>query len=183
MELRNIELTQLPSGEVEVREQTEPIYTLTESNRDFITSFLEVWSERYPKAVANKRIRYKAYEKNRWHYEFLIVRALIKCNLGGNDNRMDIDSEGNFHFEFVLCPMAGECFEWKESCSPKENMAISDAELKVLKHIADGRRVHEIASLLCISHFTVEKHTNNMLRKLGVHNNAALVDYYHKHTT
>ncbi len=183
MELRNIELTQLPSGEVEIREQNKPVYQLTESERDFITSFLEVWMERYPKAVANKRTRYQASQKNRTYYDFLIVRGLIKCNLGGNDNRMDIDHEGNFHFEYTLCPLAGECFEWRESCFPTENLAISEAELRVLKLIAEGRKVQEISTLLCISHFTVEKHTNNMLRKLGVHNNAALVDYYHKHTT
>ena len=159
------------------------IYELKESHRDLIVSFIEVWTERYPKAVENKRKRYQAYQKNKWHYEFLIVRGLIKCNLGGNDNRMDIDSEGNFHFEYTMCPLAGECFEWKESCEPKENLEISPAEERVLKLIAQGKTVDEIAVILCRSRFTIENQTNNMLRKRGVHNNAALVDYYHKHST
>lgn len=144
-------------------------------------AFLEVWAERYPKAVENKRIRYEAYRGNRWHYEFLIVRGLIKCNMGGFDNQMDVDEDGVFHFEFTQCPLAGECLEWKISCFPKENTSISEAQMRVLKLIVEGKKVTEIAQMLCLSPYTVEKHTNDMLRKLGIHSNAALVNYYYKH--
>ena len=181
MELRNIEFTTQPNGEVEIRTQ-KTISTLKESDREFITAFLDVWEERYPTAVKNKKIRYAKLAGNKWNFEFHIVRGLIKCNLGGNDNKMDIDEFGNFHFEYVQCPLAGECFEWRESCFPKENLAITDKELRVLEQIALGLKVIEIADVLCLSKFTIEKHTNNMLRKLSVHNNAALVDYYHKKT-
>lgn len=181
MELKNIECSAIPSGEVEIRESGKDVYVLRESHRDFITLFLEVISDRYPAATANLKRRYKACEANKRYYEFQIVRGFIKCNMGGYDNRMDIDNNGNFHFEFMQCPLAGECKEWRETCFPKENLMISEAENRVLKLIAEGRTVSEIAVLLCISRFTVEKHTNNMLRKLSVHNNASLVDYYHKH--
>jgi DNA-binding NarL/FixJ family response regulator len=50
-----------------------------------------------------------------------------------------------------------------------------------LELIKDGKKVNEISEILCISRFTAENHQNNMLRKLGYHNNAQLVDYYHKH--
>ena len=101
--------------------------------------------------------------------------------MGGFDNQMDVDEDGVFHFEYTQCPLAGECFEWKVSCFPTENTAVSDAQMKVLKLIAEGHKVKEIAEMLCLSPYTVEKHTNNMLRKLGIHSNAALVNYYHKH--
>jgi len=181
MEIKNIEFTALPDGEVEVRPLIEIPYILTESHRDFVTSMFSIIRERYPIAFKNLCKRYALSIKNKTYYEFLVVCGFIKCNLGAHDNKMDVDSYGIFHFEFCQCPLAGECKEWKETCEPKENTAISDAEIRVLRLISVGKKTTEIAEELFISPKTVENHTNNMLRKLNVHNNAALVTYWHQH--
>lgn len=181
MELRNLEFSVLPDGEVEVRQQCDTPYLLKESNFDFNSSFVAVIRDRYPHAYKNLCKRYLESAKNKSYYEFRITRGFIKCNLGAHDNKFDIDAEGNFHFEFCQCPLAGECKEWKETCDPKENIALSDAEIRVLRLIAQGKKITTIADELYLSPKTIENHQNSMLRKLIVHNNAALVSYWHQH--
>lgn len=181
MELRNLEFSVLPDGEVEVRQQCDTPYLLKESNSDFNSSFVAVIRDRYPHAYKNLCKRYLESAKNKSYYEFRITRGFIKCNLGAHDNKFDIDAEGNFHFEFCQCPLAGECKEWKETCDPKENIALSDAEIRVLRIIAQGKKITTIADELYLSPKTIENHQNSMLRKLNVHNNAALVSYWHQH--
>lgn len=181
MELRNLEFSVLPDREVEVRQQCDTPYLLKESNFDFNSSFVAVIRDRYPHAYKNLCKRYLESAKNKSYYEFRITRGFIKCNLGAHDNKFDIDAEGNFHFEFCQCPLAGECKEWKETCDPKENIALSDAEIRVLRLIAQGKKITTIADELYLSPKTIENHQNSMLRKLNVHNNAALVSYWHQH--
>ncbi len=181
MKLKNLEFSALPDGELEIRPEGEIPYILKESHFDFNSSFVAVIRDRYPRAYKNLCKRYLDSTKNKPYYEFRITCGFIKCNLGAHDNKFDIDSEGNFHFEFCQCPLAGECKEWKETCEPKENTAISDAEIRILRLIAQGKKTTEIAEELYLSPKTVENHTNNMLRKLNVHNNAALVQYWHQH--
>ncbi len=68
--------------------------------------------------------------------------------------------------------------EGKESVlsdSPWETL--SPREREVLKLIAEGYKNKEIAHDLCISLKTVEKHRANLMRKLDLHNAAALTVY------
>ncbi len=52
--------------------------------------------------------------------------------------------------------------------------SLSAREKEVLKLIAEGYKNREIAELLCISLKTVEKHRANLMKKLDLHNAAAL---------
>jgi DNA-binding NarL/FixJ family response regulator len=68
--------------------------------------------------------------------------------------------------------------EGKESVlsdSPWETL--SPREREVLKLIAEGYKNKEIADDLCISLKTVEKHRANLMKKLDLHNAAALTVY------
>jgi len=68
--------------------------------------------------------------------------------------------------------------EGKESTrsrSPWETL--SQREREVLKLIAEGYKNREIAEDLCISLKTVEKHRANLMKKLDLHNAAALTVY------
>jgi len=181
MELKNLEFSNLPDGEAEVRPMNSIPYTLTEKHYDFNSSFVAVIRDRYPWAFKNLSARYATSAANKTYFEFRITRGFIKCNMGSLDNRLDIDENGIFHFEYCRCPLAGECKEWKETCEPQENNEILSGEMRVLRLIAQGKQASDIADELYISRKTVENHTNNMLRKLGVHNNAALVNYWHNH--
>ena len=54
---------------------------------------------------------------------------------------------------------------------------LSQREREVLKLIAEGYKNKEIADDLCISFKTVEKHRANLMKKLDLHNAAALTAY------
>lgn len=49
---------------------------------------------------------------------------------------------------------------------------ISDRELEVLKHVAEGLSNKEIASVLAISAHTVARHVTNIMRKMDAANRA-----------
>ena len=65
--------------------------------------------------------------------------------------------------------------ESNRSASPWETL--SQREREVLKLIAEGFKNKEIAEDLCISLKTVEKHRANLIKKLDLHNAAALTVY------
>jgi DNA-binding NarL/FixJ family response regulator len=50
-------------------------------------------------------------------------------------------------------------------------------ELEILKMLAEGRSVQEIAGSFELSVKTVEAHKFNLMRKLDIHNRAQLVQY------
>lgn len=52
---------------------------------------------------------------------------------------------------------------------------LSDRETEVLRHISQGMSNKEIGEILHISHRTVDTHRTNLMKKLNVHNTAALV--------
>lgn len=54
---------------------------------------------------------------------------------------------------------------------------LSVREREVLKLVAEGHTNKVIASLICISIKTVEKHRSNLMKKLNVHNAAALTAF------
>jgi DNA-binding NarL/FixJ family response regulator len=54
---------------------------------------------------------------------------------------------------------------------------LTSREIQVLKMIAEGQSVKEIACSLAVSIKTVEAHKFNLMRKLDIHNKAQLVHY------
>ena len=54
---------------------------------------------------------------------------------------------------------------------------LTNREREVLKVLAEGQSVKEIASVLVLSVKTVEAHKFNLMRKLDIHNKAQLVQY------
>ena len=68
--------------------------------------------------------------------------------------------------------------EGKEGSRPVLSwQKLSQREREVLKLIAEGYKNKEIAEDLCISLKTVEKHRANLMKKLDLHNAAALTVY------
>jgi DNA-binding NarL/FixJ family response regulator len=66
----------------------------------------------------------------------------------------------------------------KEGQMPNSTLGLlSPREREVLKLIAEGYKNKEIAANLCISIKTVEKHRTNLMKKLDLHNAAALTAY------
>ena len=68
--------------------------------------------------------------------------------------------------------------EGVEGQAPASTLGLlSQREREVLKLIAEGYKNKEIAADLCISLKTVEKHRANLMKKLDLHNAAALTAY------
>ncbi|MGZ8500701.1 MAG: response regulator [Candidatus Binatia bacterium] len=61
--------------------------------------------------------------------------------------------------------------------APKPAVKLSPRQLEVLRFIAEGRRMKEIAAILDLSTRTVETHKYEMMRSLGVESTAELVRY------
>jgi DNA-binding CsgD family transcriptional regulator len=90
---------------------------------------------------------------------------------------IDMDAQGNFKFEFVGCPLRGECKHDGIICNPRFNSRLSNRELEVMQLCADGLRDDEISERLFISLNTVNNHRKNSFKKLGVHSLAEFVRY------
>ncbi len=54
---------------------------------------------------------------------------------------------------------------------------LSTREREVLKLVAEGNTNKSISALICISVKTVEKHRSNLMKKLNLHNSAALTAF------
>lgn len=142
--MRPIEFYTTPEGEVTIREMGMPERQLKESDTEFIQRFLEVLEEFYPEAYKALRETYARYDGNRLWRDFLAVRRFIKCNFGLYDNEIDIDENWNFKFEFVGCPMRGECVGFKVICQPQFNSKLSDRQLEIMRLCYEGLSDEEV---------------------------------------
>ncbi|RZS94811.1 response regulator transcription factor [Cecembia calidifontis] len=52
---------------------------------------------------------------------------------------------------------------------------LSSRELEIIRQLADGKTMHEIADVLNLSYHTVTTHTKNIRRKMEVHSNLDVV--------
>lgn len=172
-----VEFYTTPEGEVMVKPEEGPAKILCPSDGDFLSKMEEAIMEFYPEAHKALVEHYQASAKNQAYFRFLMVRRFIKCNWGGYDNILDIDHLGRMAFEFVSCPMRGECKYDRVICSPKFNTVLSPREMQVMEMLYEGRSDDEIASMLYISLNTVNNHRKNSFKKLGVHNMGEFIRY------
>lgn len=177
MVLSKLEFQTLPGGEVEVRPLEGLPFVLQEENKEFINEFIEVLSCCYTEALAALEDEYKKSRLNTTYFRFLIVRRFIKCNFANLDNKLDINNEGKFLFEYVTCPMAGECKLYKIVCNPTFNSTLSKRQLEIAKMYVDGKTSEQIASELYLSTYTVKAHRGQIYEKLGIHSIIELSKY------
>lgn len=86
---------------------------------------------------------------------------------------------GERYFIFPASKMVDEVLsQTKENHSyGVEFFGLSEREIEVLKHIAEGESHKEIAEKLKISPRTVESHKNNILSKLKLHSSVELIKF------
>lgn len=177
--MSNYEFYTTPEGDVMIRENNE-LRALVETDRAFISRFLRSIMDFYPEAFKALCSEYVSSKLNREYYEFLIVRRFIKCNFGEYDNKLDISEGGVFNFEFVGCPLRGECKYDRCICQPKFNSNLSTRELEVMKMVYQRYTVEDISERLFISIETVKNHRKNSLRRLNLKSTADFIDYAHR---
>jgi DNA-binding CsgD family transcriptional regulator len=175
--MKPVEFYITPEGEITIRPLNETERQLKETDTDFIQEILDALMEFYPDAYTALMEIYSKSSANKRYRDFLAVRRFIKCNFALYDSTIDIDEKLNFKFEFVGCPLRGECKYDKIICFPKFNSKLSDRELEVMKMLYEGVTDSDIADKLFISLNTVNNHRKNSFRKLGIHSMPEFMRY------
>lgn len=175
--MKPIEFYTTPEGDVTMRPLGEAERQLKETDEDFIQAFLAVLREFYTEAHEALMEVYSKSSNNKRYRDYLAVRRFIKCNFGLYDNMIDVDDSWNFNFEFVGCPLRGECKHDKVICAPKFNSKLSDRQLEVMEMLYHGKNDSDIAEKLFISTNTVNNHRKNSFRKLGIHSMPEFMRY------
>jgi len=127
----------------------------------------------YPEAFEALHSRYASA----YNYQFLMVRRFIKCNFSLSDKVDDVQPDGSFRFEYVPCPLRGECIDECIVCCPKLNTTLSKREMEVLKLYAENFLEVQIGNMLFISVNTVHNHIRHIHQKLGTHSKSELVTW------
>lgn len=177
--LYDIEFYNAPGGKVEFRNENG-VQTYKEEDTSITNEMFVRIEEDYPDAFNALSNKYNASRNNIPYFKYKIVRHFIRCNFGRYDNVNDIDVFGNFNFEYVACPLEGECPLYNIVCNPKFNANLSIRELEVMKLYVEGCRTEEIAEKLFLSPDTVRTHKRNAMERVGVHSLSEFVDYAHK---
>lgn len=177
--LANIEFYSAPAGNVEMRD-SDGVHTYREEDIEITNEMFSRIESDYPDAFKALCEKYKASRNNIPYFKYKVVRCFIRCNFGRYDNQDDIDSTGNFHFEYVPCPLEGECAWYNIICNPKFNTKLSIRETEVMKLYVNGCTPEEVADRLCLSVNTVQTHKRNAMQRVGVHSFSEFVDYAHR---
>ncbi|MFC1763698.1 response regulator [Planctomycetota bacterium] len=88
--------------------------------------------------------------------------------------------KGNTFFSpSIANRLQGLQLDSQDRCKPsqKTNVALSSREAEVLQLVAEGKSNKQVAQELSISIKTVEKHRQNLMKKLDLHDTAGLTRY------
>jgi DNA-binding CsgD family transcriptional regulator len=147
-------------------------YHKINENDSMIDLIDDIVNNKYP--IAAKRLN-ELYEK-----KFNRVLRFCKCNFSINDKVPDIEGE-NFTFEFVPCPMRGECADENIICNPTLSTGLTVRETEVVREFAKGKMAKEVAVTLQITARTAEVHKNNIYTKIGIGTVGELTNWAHQH--
>lgn len=105
---------------------------LRESDSEILDGLIDHISTFYPKAYDALCAEYKGCVLNRSYFRFRIASRFIRCNFAPLDNIPDFSDNRGCSFEFVSCPLRGECRYEKIICRPEFDHKLSAAEIPVL---------------------------------------------------
>lgn len=148
-----------------------------ETCTDLIDYLFDRIKDEYPHCFAALKEIYS----NSFHFKYLYIRRFIRCNFSISDEILDINFDDHFNFEFIACPVRGECRFENIICNPKFNSTLTEREIEVVKLIARNLSDEEISGQLFLSYHTVCNHRRNILRKLGARNKQAIYEYAINH--
>lgn len=176
MLLNNIEFF-TSNTDIYYKHEDGVVHKLESNNTEVISEMIEMLENLYPEAYDALCTEYKSCAQNKWYYRYRIVARFIRCNFSQLDDVPDISAKYGCRFEYVQCPIKGECKLEHVVCHPKINKTISRAELPVLKLWYEGLGEYEIADRLCLSVHTVHSHIYNAYQRIGVHSRADFTKY------
>ena len=188
--MKRIEAYGTPEGEAMLRFSSGETIVYTEEQHDFTERMMTFLENYFPKALSGLRRWFAKSKPNKPYYEFLIVRQFILCNFFEYDHRLDIDEDGNFHFEFVQCPVRATCLYNGHRCAdegpneigvcnPEFASELSPEEYRVMTlfYTYPGITCIEIAEMLCKSPHTVENQKKHAMRRVGAKSLAEFIGW------
>lgn len=164
-------------GEVWYRLPDRTFRELRETDYNVLDDLIEHIATFYPKAYDALCSEYKGCALNRSYYRFRIATRFIRCNFSPLDNVPDFSDDCHCSFEFVSCPLRGECRHERVICRPEFDHKLSSAEIPVLRLWFKGRSIDEIAEQLCLSPHTIHNHIRHAYQRLDIHSRAEFVKY------
>lgn len=174
--LTNIEF--FTHGEdVMVRTADGSVQTLSPADYELVDALCEYLSTFYSKAYSALCEEYKQSALNQSYFRYRIVRRFVRCNFGGLDDVSDISASMRCNFEYVPCPLRGECRFDRIVCHPEFNHQLSPAELQVLRLVYDGLTEEAIGERLRLSPHTIHSHVRNAYARLNIHSKAEFIRY------
>lgn len=168
-------------GEVWYRDGVCEIKQLRETDTKVIDELLEHVATFYPKAYAALIEEYKACALNRPYCKFRMATRFIRCNFAQLDNIPDFTGARRCNFEYVQCPLRGECRCEHIICRPEFDHKLSAAEMRVLRLWYEGYAEEDIAAQLYLSQYTVHNHIRNAYQRLDIHSKSEFVKYAAAH--
>jgi DNA-binding CsgD family transcriptional regulator len=160
-----------------IREEKEDIHKELEMNDRAFIEYMLTRIQEYPAAYNALNEIYAKIKLHKFLYDFYRVRRFLKCNFSAYDSTPDLNEDGTFRFEFVSCPVRGECSYCNALCNPRKGSVLTTQQEKIMKLTLAGLRPNQVADKLFISPETVKKHKQNVLVKLGLHSITEFNDY------
>lgn len=167
-------------GEVWYRLPDSTTARLRESDSEILDELIDHISTFYPKAYEALCSEYKGCALNRSYFRYRVAARFIRCNFAPLDNIPDFSDTTRCTFEFVPCPLRGECRHERVICRPEFDHKLSSAELPVLRLWFDGFSIDDIADRLCLSPHTIHNHIRHAYQRLNIHSRAEFVRYASK---
>lgn len=143
-------------------------YRKINENDALVDLIADLIKQKYPKVDRRLNTLYNT--------KFKRVRRFCKCNFAIQDNVPDLDNK-QFNFEFVNCPLRGECMDENIICNPTLKTGLTIRETQVVREFASGKMAKEVAVSLRISQNTAEIHKKHVYAKLGIATIGELVNF------
>lgn len=121
----------------------------------------------------------KSSEINNLEY-FFLERELNSYNLINLKNEQTVSISVNIIFGLIILVLTYNIYSLKSQKRITIIEELSNQEIKVKKHIIDGKSNKEIAEELFISLNTVKTHITNIYNKLNVSNRKELINKFQK---
>jgi DNA-binding CsgD family transcriptional regulator len=135
-------------------------------------------------ALADLRAAWDAWDEVEAPYEAARTRILIGCacrELGDDDAaELELDA-ARWTFEKLSATPDVERVRSLAHKERRQNGALTDRELQVLRLVAAGHTNRAIAAKLRISEKTVARHVSNIFTKLGLSSRAGATAYAYEH--
>ena len=157
------------ANEVMVRTADGSVRTLSPQDYDLISAMCDYLATFYSKAYAALCEQYKQSALNQPYFRYRIVCRFVRCNFGSLDDVPDIAPSMHCNFEYVPCPLRGECPLDQIVCHPEFNHQLSAAELQVLRLVYEGLTEEAIGDRLCLSPHTIHTHVRHAGARHHIH--------------